>query len=1063
MEDYAYEQQKKSGHIEISQKKTEKEINLSQRQFDVSELDIHLPQYSDEVIENTVDDIFNDVLNDTIWYGDSFDMKQIKEEIRNLRAVLSLGDKAEPEVLLNQYDRMIELTGQYLAQREGRNSRYANRHRKVRRLMEMLEGDRYLLVEKNNRLEKIAENRLHISTGEQLLADSDLKNDALKLSRSLFETMPDNEQDFLTKKQSILDNYNTLIERLRGKADSFCIFYSAKKKRLAAKRQLKQLEKEVQVISSYTFEKMRPDLNYHTWGEDYRHPVVEVDEGFFNKNPELMYSDTVTEDGYRILTNLLDARELFTFAEKKVSYEDVESYVMPEMKGLTIEGAIEKAKELNVPLMYSDRATEQLETIQLIDFIMGQKKRHDQSFEVKCSVQNIENVDYLVITDVVVRDHDACLGTDSPEEMNREEKGTSKRQIYIDFDKVDKQEREKLRDEYGREFNETGEQLLLNGYDHKVADRIIGLDEARLLKYFRSIGMEEEKVDAVSKRLRKMKELLEQDREKGFRKKFEDIKKEPEKYGSRVQERIKIEMRNMLVKGSRHTYINTSLIRDTGTKTSGDAMAVNSDEKEHVNSIKVVHKKFEKLREMIEADRKGISGTALRKETEEVTEAIGNYTKLIYDWQYLKGKKIQNHSGFSYLKKHEPERLEEFQGEDPKKLFFEKEGNAAQYYERLRSKRLKKAVEVIKQRIDILQKKKDKDDYETKEAERLNDYLKLLDHDMRGELVYDKKKAKRVKDTQFDKRYKFIDARDIELFPEEPMLSDVIQGNIGNCYLIAALGSVVESDPGFIKRHMKDNGDGTVTVRVYHGDTMSEKYDPIEVTVDKSVAYNEKGKPIGTQGALWVKLYEKAVAAAGIKQSSFSAYSLDRLDSGNFKEAFAIITGEKGMDLFSDEYGVRTDYSRIMPPDWKYKDKKTNKTGYTQKFYDRVAYVKSRLENLLTYNVAIVAETYSKLAGTPGEGVNGEEVRRGIASNHGYTVIGMEEIEGKSYVRIRNPWGSGVVETLQNELTGKTFIKEGDLETAQGSFLIDINTFVEHFVTITFVGMGEAQNEEEHK
>ena len=206
----------------------------------------------------------------------------------------------------------------------------------------------------------------------------------------------------------------------------------------------------------------------------------------------------------------------------------------------------------------------------------------------------------------------------------------------------------------------------------------------------------------------------------------------------------------------------------------------------------------------------------------------------------------------SYLKKHEPERLEEFQGEDPKKLFFEKEGNAAQYYERLRSKRLKKAVEVIKQRIDILQKKKDKDDYETKEAERLNDYLKLLDHDMRGELVYDKKKAKRVKDTQFDKRYKFIDARDIELFPEEPMLSDVIQGNIGNCYLIAALGSVVESDPGFIKRHMKDNGDGTVTVRVYHGDTMSEKYDPIEVTVDKSVAYNEKGKPIGTQGALWV-------------------------------------------------------------------------------------------------------------------------------------------------------------------------------------------------------------------
>lgn len=66
-------------------------------------------------------------------------------------------------------------------------------------------------------------------------------------------------------------------------------------------------------------------------------------------------------------------------------------------------------------------------------------------------------------------------------------------------------------------------------------------------------------------------------------------------------------------------------------------------------------------------------------------------------------------------------------------------------------------------------------------------------------------------------------------------------------------------------------------------------------------------------------------------------------------------------------------------------------------------------------------------------------------------MIGMKEIGGKTYVRIRNPWGLGAVDTVMNELTGETFIKEADRQKRQGSCLLEIHTFVEHMSDVQFI------------
>ena len=105
------------------------------------------------------------------------------------------------------------------------------------------------------------------------------------------------------------------------------------------------------------------------------------------------------------------------------------------------------------------------------------------------------------------------------------------------------------------------------------------------------------------------------------------------------------------------------------------------------------------------------------------------------------------------------------------------------------------------------------------------------------------------------------------LFQHDPVPKDVRQGSAGDCYLIAAINAIVERDPSYVKKMMKDEGD-KVTVRFFMPDGS-----PIYVTVAKSVpckAYKAQDGHIrkfqligaGKDGApLWVCMIEKAFAA----------------------------------------------------------------------------------------------------------------------------------------------------------------------------------------------------------
>jgi hypothetical protein len=228
--------------------------------------------------------------------------------------------------------------------------------------------------------------------------------------------------------------------------------------------------------------------------------------------------------------------------------------------------------------------------------------------------------------------------------------------------------------------------------------------------------------------------------------------------------------------------------------------------------------------------------------------------------------------------------------------------------------------------------------------------------------------------------------------------NDVNQGSIGDCYFLASLIGVANTNPSLIKNAIKDNKNGSFTVKLY---TVSEAgalfwkkkvftptnvilYPTFPISVDATDAANTNANanPAHAHGGdkddkgnteLWVRLVEKAYA--------LMLGSYKKLGSGGFgADALEVLTGKP----YKEEVLNKSSKERIIEM---YKNKQPIELGTTKKMI-----------NALTGDLKKFA------------------MENSIVGGHAYAVMYADD----SKIKIRNPWGKGA-RNAEPELTWAQF------------------------------------------
>ncbi|MBI5546994.1 MAG: hypothetical protein HY901_24195 [Deltaproteobacteria bacterium] len=206
------------------------------------------------------------------------------------------------------------------------------------------------------------------------------------------------------------------------------------------------------------------------------------------------------------------------------------------------------------------------------------------------------------------------------------------------------------------------------------------------------------------------------------------------------------------------------------------------------------------------------------------------------------------------------------------------------------------------------------------------------------------------------------------LFKDGPTPEDVQQGQIGDCYLPAAMAALAKAQPDVIQKMIKDNGDGTYTVtfKAQQWDAMGGYVDE-PVTVDGDLYVRHNGTPLyGASNSadkkpktmeLWFPLFEKAYAQW--------KGSYDTIGSGGYTPTvWEACLGRPGRRI---------------------------REGSSDQLWSEIKQA--------------IDEKRPVAAGTYGEDEGARYTNTGVYADHAYSILGYEEQDGQRYVILRNPWG----------------------------------------------------------
>lgn len=279
----------------------------------------------------------------------------------------------------------------------------------------------------------------------------------------------------------------------------------------------------------------------------------------------------------------------------------------------------------------------------------------------------------------------------------------------------------------------------------------------------------------------------------------------------------------------------------------------------------------------------------------------------------------------------------------------------------------------------------------------------------------------------------YIDKKDFLLFPHEPSPDDVIQGDIGDCWLVSTLSAICTNNPQAIRDMIRDNKNGTVTVRLY--EEKDNSYIPHYVTVEKTVPKRvtkkadglEGSKTVANNGSLWVQMIEKAYAASGIHKGKFNAenktMNMENITGGDSSRAMNALFGGLNVDN-KEVHANKSDDEFFRDIRDAVAEKRVITSSTSQFFcgsdnlnerYRKKAddYKKANKKSPSEDEKKEMAEAASygllvkKVSGFPSSSITYE--------NHAYTVTNAFEENGEKYIVVRNPHAKKSYNALTEE------------------------------------------------
>jgi len=211
------------------------------------------------------------------------------------------------------------------------------------------------------------------------------------------------------------------------------------------------------------------------------------------------------------------------------------------------------------------------------------------------------------------------------------------------------------------------------------------------------------------------------------------------------------------------------------------------------------------------------------------------------------------------------------------------------------------------------------------------------------------------------------------LFFDGSGAGDVLQGQLGDCYLLGALATIATHPQDLIEGLFLDDAEdfpetGKLTMRFYKNGAW------LKVTIDTLVPCNKSTRlPLFARSRdlceCWVVLLEKGYAKI------HGSYA--NLNSGSVAEALVDLSGGVSQKMLLTEDTVQA----------------LIKNG---EFWNRI-------NRYLKYDYALGSSKNVRGVEAEEEDAGGE----GILVNHAYSILYAKEIGGRKFVKIRNPWGHG--------------------------------------------------------